>query len=63
MPLLKLLVNYNLQQKSTNECKKMAAETPEEREKALQWMSMNQCERLTVEPPEDARGVLLYMYI
>ena len=42
---------------------KMAAETPEEREKALQWMSMNQCERLTVEPPEDARGVLLYMYI
>ena len=39
-----------LQRKSTCECKRMAAETPEKREARLQWMSTNQHKRLAVEP-------------
>ena len=39
---------------STNQHKRLAVETPEERER-LQWMSTNQHERLAVETPEEER--------
>ena len=47
--LLKLLVKDR--QRSTRERERMAAETPKERERRLQWMSTNQHERLAFETP------------
>ena len=38
---------------STNQRKRLAVETPKEREARLQWMSINQHERLAVETPEE----------
>ena len=42
-----------LQLKGTNEGERMAAETPEERERIFQQMSTNQHEMLAVETPEE----------
>ena len=47
-----------IQQKSTRERERMAAETPEEREGRLQRMSTNQHERLAGETPEKREGRL-----
>ena len=59
--LLKLLVKDKLPHRSTRERERMAAETPEERERRLQWMSTNQHERLAAETPEEREGRLQWM--
>ena len=58
--LLKLLVKAS-QQKSSRECERMAAETPEERERRLQQMSTNQHRRLAGETPEERETRLQHM--
>ena len=46
-----------LQQKSTHECERMAAEIPEERETRLQWMK----DRLAAETPDERETRLQQM--